>query len=198
MDVLLWALVSFLFGALPFSVWIGRLNGVDIRAYGDHNPGATNVLRGTGSKVWFIVAVMCDIGKGVVPAALAYHMFSWTDARLVLVGLAAILGHAYSPFLNFNGGKAIATTGGVWMGILTIEAGLILCGVLVLLFAVLTSSDWVAVLTGGVWVIYLLIVHPDPAFIALAVINLALIIIKHRAGLNQRPRLRIMHRDSDA
>ena len=135
MDVLLWTAFSFLFGALPFSVWIGRLNGVDIRQFGDHNPGATNVLRGTGSKVWFMIAVMCDIGKGVVPAALAYHYFGWTDLRLVPVGAAAILGHAFSPFLNFNGGKTIATTGGVWMGILTFEAALILCSVMALLVA---------------------------------------------------------------
>ena len=198
MDVLLWTAFSFLFGALPFSVWIGRLNGVDIRQFGDHNPGATNVLRGTGSKVWFMIAVMCDIGKGVVPAALAYHYFGWTDLRLVPVGAAAILGHAFSPFLNFNGGKTIATTGGVWMGILTFEAALILCSVLVLLFALLTSSDWVAVITAGVWLMYLLVVHPDPALIALAVFSFALIIFKHRAGLNQWPRLRIGRKDDAA
>jgi acyl phosphate:glycerol-3-phosphate acyltransferase len=198
MDVLLWIGISFLFGALPYSVWIGQLNGVDIRQYGDHNPGATNVLRGTGSKFWFIVAVIFDIGKGVMPAALAYHYFGWTDLRLVPVGAAAILGHAFSPFLGFNGGKAIAVSGGVWMGILTFEAGLILCGVLVLLFALLTSSDWVAVFTSGIWLIYLLIVHPDPAFIALAAFNLGLIIFKHRAGLNQWPRLRIARKDTAA
>lgn len=198
MDAVLWTLVSFLFGALPFSVWIGRLNGVDIRQYGDHNPGATNVLRGTGSKFWFIVAVMCDIGKGVVPAALAYHYFGWSDWRVVPVGAAAILGHAFSPFLSFNGGKAIATSGGVWMGILTFEAALIQCGVLVLLFALLTSSDWVAVLTASVWLAYVLIVRPDPALITLAVFTLALILFKHRAGLSQRPRLRIQRKDTAA
>ena len=198
MDVLLWTTVSFLFGALPFSVWIGRLNGVDIRQYGDHNPGATNVLRGTGSKVWFIVAVMCDIGKGVVPAALAYHYFGWTDLRLVPVGAAAILGHAFSPLLNFNGGKAIATSGGVWMGILTVEAALVQCGVLMLLFAIFTSSDWVAVLTAGIWLLYVLILHPDPALIALAGFTLVLILFKHHAGLRQWPRLRMGRKDKAA
>ena len=69
MDILLWIVVSFLFGALPYSVWIGRLNGVDIRQYGDHNPGATNVLRGTGSKFWFIVAVMNTYRISLPPAA---------------------------------------------------------------------------------------------------------------------------------
>jgi len=195
MEILLWTLASFLFGALPFSVWIGRLNGVDIRQFGDHNPGATNVLRATGSKIWFVFAMICDIGKGVVPAALAYHYFGRTDLSLVPIGAAAMLGHAFSPFLNFNGGKAIATSGGVWMGILTFEAGLILCSVLVLLFALLTSSDWVAVFTAGIWLIYLLIVHPDPALMALAVFTFSLILFKHRTGLRQWPRLRIGRKD---
>ncbi len=198
MDVLLWVLVSFILGALPFSVLIGCLNGIDIRQYGDHNPGATNVLRGTGSKAWFIIAIMCDIGKGIIPTALAYHYFGWTDLRLVPVGAAAVLGHAFSPFLNFNGGKAIATTGGIWMGLLTFEAGFILSGVLLLFFALFASSDWVAVITASVWLVYILIIHPDPAFILLAVFTVLLIVYKHRAGLSQPPHLRLWRKDDAA
>ena len=71
MMVFLWTILSFIIGALPFSVWIGKVAlKVDIRQYGDKNPGATNVLR-AGGYGWFFVALMRDIRKGAAPVGLA-------------------------------------------------------------------------------------------------------------------------------
>ena len=114
---LLWAILSFFAGALPLSVWVGRLAAQrDIREVADHNPGATNVLR-TGGFGWFIVAMSLDISKAAVPVGLATQIFGWSGWPLLLIALAPPLGHAFSPFLGGKGGKAVAAVFGVWIGL---------------------------------------------------------------------------------
>ena len=84
---LIWILLSYLSGALPLSVWIGRLAGKDIRQYGDGNPGATNVLRAAGWG-WFFVALCADFSKAAVPVGLAHYVFQWQDWWLLPIALA--------------------------------------------------------------------------------------------------------------
>jgi glycerol-3-phosphate acyltransferase PlsY len=102
--------VAYLLGALPFSVWIARAYGVDVRQVGSGNPGATNVLRAAGRGAG-VLALACDIGKGVVAVMLARWLVSspswwgWT-------ALAAVCGHVFSVFLAFRGGKGVATAAG--------------------------------------------------------------------------------------
>ena len=110
---ILWSLFGFLLGSLPFSVWIGQfILKKDIRDYGDHNPGATNVLRAGGFPP-YALALALDISKGAIPVGLAYQVFSIQDWQILPIALAPPLGHAFSPFLNWRGGKAIAAIGGV-------------------------------------------------------------------------------------
>ncbi|MCW5980053.1 MAG: glycerol-3-phosphate acyltransferase [Bryobacteraceae bacterium] len=104
--------VAFLIGSIPFAVIAMLGTGVDIRKYGSGNPGFNNVLR--YSKPRSLVCLAGDAGKGVAAVlALRYPgegiEVSW------LVGLAVMLGHCYSPFLRFNGGKGIATSAGVML-----------------------------------------------------------------------------------
>lgn len=107
------AVVAFWLGACPFSVWIGEwLLHKDIRQYGDGNPGAFNVFRAGGRKAG-VLAVVLDIGKGIPFVAMAHYQLGLPTAAVMVVGLSAILGHAYTPFLRFKGGKALAVTGGV-------------------------------------------------------------------------------------
>ena len=115
--IILWTLFAFVLGALPFSVWIGNY-GIkqDIRAVADNNPGATNVYR-TGGLGWFILALIFDISKGVVPVALAQLLGGIDGWQLLPIALAPPLGHAFSPFLNWKGGKAVAATFGAWIGL---------------------------------------------------------------------------------
>jgi glycerol-3-phosphate acyltransferase PlsY len=102
--------VAYLLGALPFSVWIARAYGVDVRKVGSGNPGATNVLRAAGRGAG-VLALACDIGKGVVAVILARWLmpspswWGWT-------ALAAVCGHVFSIFLAFRGGKGVATAAG--------------------------------------------------------------------------------------
>ncbi len=108
---------AFLLGACPFSLWIGKLFlGSDIRDYGDGNPGAANVFR-AGGRIYGYLAVILDVAKGIPFVFLAYSYFGLSGPWLAVVALSAIMGHAFSPFLRWHGGKAIAVTFGVLLAI---------------------------------------------------------------------------------
>ena len=106
------ALVSLLagaaFGSIPFGYIAGRLNGIDIRRQGSGNIGSTNVQRTIGWR-WAVPVLLLDIAKGLVPTAFARPL----GLMPALVGLGAILGHVFCPWLGFKGGKGVATTVGV-------------------------------------------------------------------------------------
>lgn len=189
-SVALWALIGFLSGSLPFSVWIGHLVArADIRRYGDRNPGAANAWRAGGWKAG-VPALLLDFLKGAVPVGLARYGAGIGGWPLVPVALAPILGHAFSPFLRFRGGKAIAATFGVWTG-LTLWAGPTTLGLAVALaIAVNTADAWSVAFGMGALLGYLILSHSPPAFFAVWVGNVALVLWKHRLDLRTRPRLR--------
>ncbi|MCB0044003.1 MAG: glycerol-3-phosphate acyltransferase [Caldilineaceae bacterium] len=144
-SVFAWTLLAFLSGSLPFSLWIGRLAlKTDIRTYGDHNPGATNVLR-AGGKGAAALALALDMLKGAAPVALAASVGGLYGWSLVPVAIAPVAGHAFSPFLGFRGGKAVAVTGGVWAA-LTAWEGPTIGGLLLGLFVPFTGANGRAVL----------------------------------------------------
>jgi glycerol-3-phosphate acyltransferase PlsY len=143
---LLWILLAFLSGSLPFAVWLGRLAGVDPRTVGDGNPGTFNVWKLAGWQVGVPVLVL-DFSKGMVPAMLARQVWNWSGWALVAVIAAPVLGHAFSPFLRGRGGKGLATTFGVWTGLTLAEGPLILGAALTVGTLVLRLRDsWVVVL----------------------------------------------------
>ena len=115
-NIVLWTIIAFIFGSLPTAVWIGRLAGVDIRNVGDRNPGATNVVRAAGMG-WGIAALATEFSKAAIPVGLTYVTFSWQGYEAVPIAIAPSLGHAFSPFLNWRGGKALATMLGAWIGL---------------------------------------------------------------------------------
>jgi len=107
-------LFSYLIGAVPTGYLFGRLlKGIDIRQYGSGNIGATNVWRVLGKKIG-IVTLIIDILKGLAAVTLIAHFFSATP---LICGLAAILGHNFPIYLKFRGGKGVATSVGVVLGL---------------------------------------------------------------------------------
>ena len=187
---LLWAILTFFLGALPLSVWVGRLAAQrDIREVADHNPGATNVLR-TGGFGWFLVAMSLDISKAAVPVGLATHIFQWSGWPLLLIALAPPLGHAFSPFLGGKGGKAVAAVFGVWIGLTIWQIPVVCLAALAFWFLWLRTSGWVVVLTMTTVLGYLLLWRPEPLLIAVTVVQIALLAYTHRADLSRRPVLR--------
>jgi acyl phosphate:glycerol-3-phosphate acyltransferase len=143
MNAVLWTAIGFLLGSIPFSVIIGRLLlGKDIRQYGDGNPGGTNVGRASGNKLLGALAIVIDMIKGALPVALAYYLFDVSGWGLVPVILAPIAGHAYSPFLRFKGGKAIAVTFGAWTALTVPFGPFVMAFSLLLLNRVVTAAGW--------------------------------------------------------
>lgn len=117
--------VSFLSGSIPFSLLVGLAKGVDIRKIGSGNPGATNLGRALGKK-WFFVGFLLDMLKGLVPVlAAGYFMDTlgqWhtpVERTWVVIAcvVATVLGHVFSPWLKFKGGKGVATTFGALLGV---------------------------------------------------------------------------------
>jgi glycerol-3-phosphate acyltransferase PlsY len=140
---ILTALVAYLLGSIPTGFIVARAKGVDIRAVGSGNIGATNVLRVLGKPAGiFVLAV--DAPKGILPVALGMHvlapLFAGSppgDHRVwyaVVGGLGAVLGHNYTCWLHFKGGKGIATSAGVLLGLVP-WAFLIILAVWMLVFA---------------------------------------------------------------
>ncbi|MGB9777556.1 MAG: glycerol-3-phosphate acyltransferase [Anaerolineae bacterium] len=188
--VLLWTALGFLSGSLPFSVWLGRLVArADVRRYGDGNPGAANAWRAGGWRTG-VPALLLDYLKAATPVALARFGAGVDGWGLLPVALAPVLGHAFSPFLRFRGGKAIAATFGVWSG-LTLWAGPTILGLALALAVALNRTDaWSAVF--GVVVLggYLLLSGASGPLLAVWAGNLALVLWKHRRDLRTPPRAR--------
>lgn len=185
--ILLWTALAFLCGALPFSVWIGRYGlKKDITQYGDNNPGATNVLR-AGGVSWYALALAFDISKGAVPAGLASVIFDVTGWQLVCICLMPPLGHAFSPFLKFRGGKALAAGGGVWIGL----NPLLFIGVVLALIvgSLLVKPGGFAVMFAmSVLAIIMLTVASPASWFVVWLGQMALFVWTHRNDLGQTPR----------
>jgi glycerol-3-phosphate acyltransferase PlsY len=108
----LWCLGAFLCGSIPFGLLLVKLSGKgDVRAHGSGNIGATNVSR-VGGKALGVVTLLLDILKGFLPVFVAKKLGVSSDL-LALMALAAVLGHVFTPWLKFQGGKGVATALGV-------------------------------------------------------------------------------------
>ena len=111
MTVLLAAVAAYLVGSIPFAVLVSRAMGLpDPRSFGSGNPGATNVLR-SGSKAAAILTLAGDALKGWFPVWVAVRL-GMDDTVVAVVALAAFLGHVFSVWLRFKGGKGVATAAG--------------------------------------------------------------------------------------
>lgn len=131
-------LFGFLLGSVPFGLLLGKLKGIDIREHGSGNIGATNVFRTLGRKTG-IICLILDALKGFLPVYLAVKLTPDTPAGQtieVVTALASVLGHNYSPWIGFKGGKGIATTAGAIGGIMPPVA----LGLLILIFIVVTKT----------------------------------------------------------
>jgi glycerol-3-phosphate acyltransferase PlsY len=156
----------------------------DIRTYGDGNPGAFNVLR-AGGFAWAGLAIVLDISKGAVTVGLANYVFSVTGIPLIAAAIAPPLGHAFSPFLNFKGGKAIATVGGMWVGLSLWVMPAFGAIMLVIWYRVLTVSGWAVMFTKMSILIFLFVIAAPVEWFAAWGLSLLLLIYKHRDDLRQ-------------
>ncbi len=107
---------GYLTGSIPFSLIVARARGVDLRTIGSGSIGASNVWRSCGFGP-FLIAVLLDVTKGFLPTLAAIQIAQLPAPAVILVGMAAILGHTFSLYLGFKGGKAVATSTGVLLAV---------------------------------------------------------------------------------
>jgi glycerol-3-phosphate acyltransferase PlsY len=176
-----WVIVAFFVGALPFSVWIGKLFlRSDIRTVGDGNPGATTAWKAGGWRLGLLVLLL-DFLKGAIPVGFAALSWGWSGAAMVAVALAPIIGHDFSPFLRGHGGKGLATTFGIWTGLLPAIAPLVLGGCMVLFTLLHVRDGWTVIGSQLALLAALMLLGPHPAYLLTIWLgSTALLIWKYR------------------
>ncbi|WP_177161860.1 glycerol-3-phosphate 1-O-acyltransferase PlsY [uncultured Fusobacterium sp.] len=133
MKYILLSLLAYFSGSIPSGVWIGKtFKGIDIRTVGSKNSGATNAYRNLGA-VYGIMTLVIDALKGYLPLLVASKM-GVSEKYIVVIGLIAILGHSFSCFLNFKGGKGVATSLGVFLFLAPKAIGIATLGFLIVVF----------------------------------------------------------------
>jgi glycerol-3-phosphate acyltransferase PlsY len=190
MTALIWTCLGFLLGALPFSVWLGRLVlHTDIRRYGDGNPGGTNVLR-AGNRGLGLLVIFLDMLKGAAPVALAHYIFTVDGWPLVPVILAPVVGHAFSPFLRFRGGKALASTFGAWTALTVPFGPFVMGGSVFVFYKLLNISGWAVMAALATLLAFLLLTGAGWPLVAAWAATALFLAWTHRRDLRQRPQLR--------
>lgn len=178
-------ILAYFAGSIPTALLVGRAAmGIDLREHGSRNLGATNAFRVLGRKFGTLV-LFVDIIKGLAPVVLLPAMLGMRDAGAateILIGAAAILGHVYSCWVGFRGGKGVATSVGVFLGIATAEM-LILVVVGVIVIGV-TGYVSAGSLVGALLLPILLYWFDEPAVVLFVGEVVALLVIfRHRANL---------------
>lgn len=193
--ILLLVLGSYLLGAIPFGLWlVMRWKGIDIRTVGSGNIGATNVGRVAGSRAYAMVFTF-DLLKGLVPPLVGIAL-GLPSQWQVLAALAAIMGHNYSVFIGFKGGKGISTSLGALFGV----APLVGLGALTLFLVELLTLHFISlgsVLAAFSLPFFSLWLYPGDNYrLAFAIAACLLATHKHRANIQRlragtEPRVRM-------
>lgn len=187
------AVLGYLLGSFPTGYLVGRFYGIDIREHGSKNMGATNVVRVLGKKPGYVVFI-CDALKGLLAVRLAM-----IDARLagtatlagIIAGMACILGHNFPVWLRFKGGKGVATTVGVLLGLmpLAVVVSAVVWNVTYFLtrYVSLASLLGAAILPVSVWAFtrYQGPVAGPPWLFYFSLLAAALIFWRHRANIGR-------------
>ena len=184
----MWLAGAYLAGSIPVGFLIGRMRGVDVRTVGSKNIGATNVYRTVGKK-WGFLAFACDFLKGLVPVLLAKRF--GCDVHLPLaVGLMTVVGHMFTCFMKFKGGKGIATGFGMLVGLLPwlvlTAFGIFVVTVWISHYISLGSCLAAAFLAVGVWFPWLGSMGVRNLPLSIVVTLVALVAIyKHKANIRR-------------
>lgn len=160
MDYLIFIIISYLLGSIPSALLVGKIGfDLDIREHGSGNLGATNAFRVLGMKAGIIVT-LADILKGTIATLipLLAAIFIDLEVNRLIIGLFAVIGHTYPLFAKLKGGKAVATSGGILLGVSPILfAVMILTFIIVLYLSKYVSLS--SMITGVVAIITSLILQ---------------------------------------
>ncbi len=184
--------IAYILGSIPNAVWIGKaFKGIDVREHGSKNAGSTNAARVLGAKLGIFTLVL-DISKGAFPVLLTLllkaqsleNILGISGIDAVLVGICAIVGHSFSVFMKFKGGKAVATTVGVF--IVIVPKALLLAAVVFFTVFALTKYVSLSSITGAASLpILVYLLYSDIPYTVFAGIVAFLIIIRHRSNISR-------------
>ncbi len=185
------ALLAYLIGSIPVAYIFGRvLKGIDIREHGSGNMGATNAFRVLGKWPGTAVLVL-DIIKGIIPVTILADVFGLGDAlSLVIISVAAVAGHNWTVFLGFKGGKGMATSLGVLVGlaiqfqVLRVILALVIITWLALffLFGFVSLASIVAAIVFPILMVVFL--EPLP-LILMSIVLCVFIVFRHRSNIER-------------
>jgi len=180
-----WFVAAYLVGAFPTSYLAGRLfKGIDLREHGSKNLGATNVYRVLGWRFAVPVAIV-DILKGTLPVLAFAPRVSDSTLVAMLVGAMAVVGHVFSVFVGGKGGKGVATSAGVMLGLAPAAVGI--CMLIWLVLVRTTGYVSLGSMLGAVALpIGIQVLHPGRRELVLpSVVLAALIVFLHRANIRR-------------
>jgi len=184
LNLLIVIILSYFLGAIPVGYLVGRAKGVDLTAMGSGSTGATNVFRAVGPGLALLVLAL-DMGKGAGAAALGRYCSGVSpDWGSVLAGMAALVGHVYSVFLRFRGGKGAATGAGVLLFLTPRVMALAVGSYALVVVATRYSSLGTLVGTGVAVVSVFLLQHPVSHRVAVVAAT-AFIVYKHRQNISR-------------
>ena len=192
MITVLLILIAYVLGSIPNALWVGKtFKNIDVREHGSKNTGSTNAARVLGAKLGIFTLIL-DILKGALPTYLGIVLGANLLTRItgidkldiIVIGMAAILGHTFSLFLKFKGGKAVATTLGVFL-VLVPYAILIL---LVVFFVIVGLTKYVSLASIVSAVALPITVYLTTRHIPLTILGIIiglLVIIRHKENIKR-------------
>jgi glycerol-3-phosphate acyltransferase PlsY len=185
MTGILSVLIAYLVGGIPFGLIVVRLmTGEDVRTSGSGNIGATNVLRTTG-RLAGVLTLVLDVAKGMFAVWLADRLTGGSMLWMSMAALAVLLGHAFSVWLKFQGGKAVAS----FVGAFAYLAPVPLLAVMIIFFIVLAWTRYLSlgsIIAAGLFPLACwMILHPDWPLLVAALGGAALIIWRHTGNIQR-------------
>lgn len=189
-NMLITAAASYVLGSIPTAYIFGKIfKGIDIRKHGSGNVGATNAFRVFGKSLGTAVLVL-DIIKGIVPVVVFGVIFPGDVNIPVIAAIMAVVGHNWTCFLQFQGGKGIATSLGVLIGLTvalpSIRLAVFLCILLWVLCFLLTAYISVSSILTGLLLPVLMVVFDAPISVkALSIIFCVFVVLRHRPNIHR-------------
>ena len=176
-------IVAYILGSIPNALWIGKVfKGIDVREHGSKNTGSTNAARVLGAKLGILTLIL-DISKGAIPTLIATMLLD-SSISVILVGICAILVHSFSIFMKFKGGKAVATTVGVF--IVLVPGAILLAAVIFFLVFGITRYVSLSSMIGAISLpIWIVLFYKNIPLTIFGIIIAILIIVRHKSNIQR-------------
>ena len=192
MNEMMLVVLAYLLGSIPTSIWVSKaVFGIDIRDYGSGNPGATNTFRVLGSK-WGTFVMIADITKGVIATSLYILIPFYLQNELartnfmIILGLAAVLGHIFPIWADFKGGKGVATILGMALAIQPIVALICIVVFLITLF----TTRFVSLSSMLASIVFMLLIlfifkEKETSYRVFAIIVALMVVVTHQKNIGR-------------